>query len=136
MLTQQINTVVATRSNPLPDGTYLYGQVAQPNQVGKTYLVFQSKQNQLVGAFYMPASAFDCLQGEINNERLLLTVTDSYDQTAHSYALAVQPTTTANAKPVSIGLPNLAGYHQIQKIAANDYRLLETCKATLGTVAR
>ncbi|NJN91022.1 MAG: hypothetical protein HC878_12035, partial [Leptolyngbyaceae cyanobacterium SL_5_14] len=40
----------------LPDGTYVFGQSPEANQVGSTYLVFEANDEQIVGAFYMPAS--------------------------------------------------------------------------------
>ncbi|MFM6158142.1 MAG: hypothetical protein ACKPE3_34990, partial [Sphaerospermopsis kisseleviana] len=35
---------------PDQDGIYLYGQSAQPNQLGEGYILFQKQQNRIIGA--------------------------------------------------------------------------------------
>ena len=55
-------TAVVQR-NFLKDGVYLYGESSQPEQIGQSYMVFEVKQGQVTGAFYMPRSSFDCFTG-------------------------------------------------------------------------
>jgi len=113
------------------NGVYLYGQSPNRDQLGRTYLVFEVSQNRVVGAFYMPNSSLDCFSGAINANKLALTVVDSYDRTPHPYALALSPNAqVAGSNPGVAGL-NLAGYHHIGTLSANDQRILGVCKADM-----
>lgn len=116
---------------PLPDGVYLYGRSPKANQIGTAYMVFKVSQRQVVGAFYMPSSSFDCFRGEQEAERLSLTIADSYEQTRYPYSVALQSTATvAGAAQVGIPAAVPAGFHAIKTISRNDYRLLATCQAS------
>ncbi len=118
-----------TPSQSLQDGVYLYGQSANPDQIGAAYMVFEVTQDKVVGAFYMPNSSFDCFHGSFKADQLALTVKDSYEQTSHPYAIALETSsTTASTQPGAIA--GLAGYHPISNVSRNDQRLLSTCKAT------
>lgn len=113
----------------LSDGVYLYGQSSEPNQVGSAYMVFEVKQGQIVGAFYMPYSSFDCFHGNFEADRVALTVIDSYEQTPHPYSIALQPTdAVASTGEESVPM-TLEGYHRIESISSNDQRILSTCQA-------
>ena len=115
----------------LPDGVYLYGQAAEANQIGSAYMVFRVSDRQVAGAFYMPFSSFDCFQGEFQDERLALTVVDSYDQTSHPYSIALQTeTTVATTNNPAIAPVGLSGYHPIEPVSDTDYTLLATCQAS------
>ncbi|MDJ0708625.1 MAG: hypothetical protein QNJ46_35620 [Leptolyngbyaceae cyanobacterium MO_188.B28] len=120
----------ANFQSPMPDGVYVYGQSPEPGQIGATYLVFEVSNQQTVGAFYLPSSSFDCFHGELQPNRLLLTVVDSYDQTTHPYAVALQtkhPLTASNlGKTPPVGL---IGFHPVRSISDMDYQLLSTCQA-------
>jgi hypothetical protein len=120
----------ANQRHTLPDGVYLYGQSAQANRYGSAYLVFQVKERQVSGAFYMPASSFDCFRGEVQANQIALTVVNSYEQTSYPYAVALNSNATvAQLSEVSGATVEPAGYHRIQKISANDRRILATCMA-------
>jgi hypothetical protein len=115
----------------LPDGVYLYGQSAKPNEIGKGYFVFESRQGNVVGALYMPSSSFDCAAGTFTDKQLSLTVTNSYDRTTNPFdiALARNSNVASNANTaVPLGLE---GFQKLDKLSANDYRILKTCKADL-----
>lgn len=119
-------------SQNLPNGTYLYGQSAEAEQLGAAYMVFEVNQNQVVGAFYMPQSSFDCFYGSLEPQRMALNVIDSYERTVHPYAIAMESeasvaSTTGEAAPVT-----LEGFHHIPSISANDQRILNTCKADIN----
>lgn len=66
------NTNIAASPNPtsLADGTYLYGDAAEANQVGQGYVVFKKKGPTVTGAFYYPQSEFTCFTGTVKNQRL------------------------------------------------------------------
>ena len=122
-------TSAANIRSPIPDGIYLYGQSPEPEQLGSTYLIFEVKNQQTVGAFYLPSSSFDCFHGELQPDRLLLTVVDSFDQTTHPYAVALQADQPVAAGGGATPPVSLVGYHPIEFISAMDYQLLSTCQA-------
>jgi hypothetical protein len=123
------------QSTTLPDGVYLYGQSAQPNELGKGYFVFESRQGKLVGALYMPNSSFDCTYGSVEPEKLSLMVIDTYDRSENPYIIATeQPDSTVASRLNPTASPvSLEGYHRIQKVSANDQRILSVCKQNYQT---
>jgi hypothetical protein len=134
-IAQHSSTEVATASvNPQPravlNGTYVYGQTPEAEQLGATYLVFEvDRQQQVVGAFYMPQSSFDCFQGELQADQLAVTVTDSYDRTTHPYAVALDNRATVADRAGTAAPLTLAGFHEIGTVGATDQHVLATCKA-------
>jgi len=113
----------------MADGVYLYGQSAQPQTVGSEYLVFEVNQGTVVGGFYMPSSSFDCFYGNLQADKLALTVIDSYERTAHPYAVALaagEPVATTGSNVAPLGLE---GYHRIATLSDVDHQILTTCKA-------
>lgn len=117
-------------SQPLTDGVYLYGETAQPNQIGAAYMVMQVEGDQVVGAVYMPRSSFDCFQGAIRDNQLDLTIVNSYDRTTHDYSLAVQNESYLASINDPVATPaRLNGMYNLPEVSDNDRRLLETCKA-------
>ncbi|OLP17611.1 hypothetical protein BST81_14900 [Leptolyngbya sp. 'hensonii'] len=126
-----VQAVPAVQPSLPEDGVYLYGQSVKPNQIGKTYAVLEVKQGKVVGAFYMPSSSFDCFHGEFQTDKLALTVVDSYERTAHPYAIALEksyPVAAAGGNPVANSL-KLQGFHPISTLSETDQRILTTCKA-------
>ncbi|NJK67127.1 MAG: hypothetical protein HC789_07745 [Microcoleus sp. CSU_2_2] len=98
-------------SKGLEDGIYLYGQSPKPEEIKKEYFVFEVRQNKVIGAFYLPRSAFYCFYGTVELTQLNLTVVDSYDGSSSPYSV------------------NLQQYHQISAVSENDRRILGICKA-------
>ncbi|NEP60023.1 MAG: hypothetical protein F6K31_23965 [Symploca sp. SIO2G7] len=124
----------------LPNGTYLYGQSSQPEQIGQEYIVFEANKGEVVGALYMPSSEFSCFHGTFDSNYLNLTVVNPYDQTAISHIIAREkPATIATAGgqlnlessydsltyPHAVGLE---GYQQISEVSDNDHRILSMCR--------
>lgn len=124
----------------LPNGTYLYGQSSEPEQIGQEYIVFEANQGKVVGALYMPNSEFSCFYGTLDAKHLNLTVVNPYDQTAISHVIArEQPASIATAGgqlnlehsydsltyPHAVGLE---GYQQISEVSDNDQRILNMCR--------
>lgn len=114
-------------SSPLVDGVYLYGKSPQPEQLGQEYLVIRVNQGQVVGAFYMPQSEFNCFYGSVNAQQMSLSVVDPYDNTVHPYSIALQTTSPIVAQNASSVTLTLEGYHQISKLSENDQRILNVC---------
>ncbi|MDJ0724307.1 MAG: hypothetical protein QNJ38_04260 [Prochloraceae cyanobacterium] len=112
----------------LTNGTYLYGQSHLPEQIGREYLVFQVKQNRVVGAVYYPQSEFACFYGKITRAKMNLFVVHPYDRTINPYSIAldssVRVATTGNEIESST---TLVGYQKISNLSDNDRRMLEIC---------
>ena len=125
------STANAVSFQPLPDGVYLFGQAPEPDQIGAAYLVFEVNDDQVVGAFYMPYSSFDCFSGQMQAEQLALTVINSYEQTAHPYTVALSENASVATTGNAIAPVGLEGYHQIQQVSESDQRILATCQADL-----
>lgn len=117
-------------AQPMTDGIYLYGQSPEPDQIGSAYMVFQVEQGQVVGAFYMPRSSFDCFQGDFHADQLALTVINSYEQTRHPYAIALEPTDALATTGTESTPVTLEGFHAIENVSDNDLRILSTCQAS------
>jgi hypothetical protein len=130
LLSQASPTGDLLNRQALPDGVYLYGQAPTPEQVGAAYMVFAVTDRQVVGAFYMPYSSFDCFQGEFQPDRLALNIVDSYDRSVHPYSVALDTSSPVASATSGTAVPaGLEGFHQIQSISENDQRILATCQA-------
>lgn len=121
---------IAAATTTLPNGVYLYGESSRPEQIGKSYFVFEVKQGKLIGGLYTPRSSFDCTYGSVQPNKVALTVVNSYEKTENPYAIALE----RNASVASLNNPvlspvGLEGFHQISQISDTDRRILNTCKA-------
>jgi hypothetical protein len=94
----------------IADGIYLYGQSPKPEELKQEYFVFEVRQGKVIGAFYLPRSAFYCFYGTVELTQLNLTVVDSYDRSSSPYSV------------------NLQQYHPISVVSENDRRILGICK--------
>ncbi len=122
----------ASMREPLAEGVYLYGQSPEAEQIGSAYMVFEVSDRQIVGAFYMPHSSFDCFHGTIEANQLALNVVDSYEQVSHPYEIALEQSgTVATAGNTPIAPVGIEGYHRIGSVSDNDERMLATCQANL-----
>lgn len=115
----------------LEDGTYLFGQSPQRNQIGTSYAIFSINDSRAVGAFYQPSSSFDCFSGQVYPDRMALDVVDSYRQTVHPYAIAL---TTDGSLTAGSAAPayTLQGFHRIEDLSEQDLEILATCEADLN----
>ena len=125
------------------DGIYLYGQSPKPEQIGREYIVFQVRQRQVIGAFYLPQSEFNCFQGKFDATRLTLKMlypdelTNTKSQFAfhpHSQAqnLAAFSSTGSHLSPngraiSSFHQVNLETYYPITQISNKDRRIISAC---------
>ncbi len=97
-------------SKSLPDGIYLYGESSRPEELQKEYFVFEVLRGKVIGAFYLPRSAFYCFYGNLESTQLNVTVVDSFDRTTSPYSV------------------NLEKYYPISAVSDNDRRILGICK--------
>jgi hypothetical protein len=118
----------AAGSTPaLADGVYLYGESPLANQIGAVYFVFEAEAGQLSGAVYQPSSSFDCVRGTMGNGALDLVITDAYDQSESSYAIALVSSAAIATAGGGAGSTQLEGMHSIATLSELDRQLLATC---------
>ncbi|MBD0267770.1 MAG: hypothetical protein ICV77_05680 [Cyanobacteria bacterium Co-bin8] len=114
------------------NGLYLYGEAPEADQMGMGYMVFESVDQRLVGALYMPNSSFDCFQGEVQGPELAMMITNSYTQETYPFEVAlVTNDAIASTSSSTLAPLTLEGFHQLPNLSENDVRILETCKANL-----
>jgi hypothetical protein len=114
----------------LADGIYLYGESPESDQIGQAYMVFESRADKMIGAFYMPHSEFDCFYGTRQGNELALTVVNSYDLNTHTFAVGIvhqYPVASTSDHPTD-GEFALEGLHPIAEVSELDQQLLATCK--------
>lgn len=119
---------VSTVSGALADGIYFFGASPERDQLDTEYIVFKVDQDQVVGAFYLPSSNFDCFHGEVEADVMALQITNSYDQAVHSYDIAMEsvPSTVAGAGAGAFGP---AGFYAMGQLSELEHGLLSTCQA-------
>lgn len=119
-------------SNSLANGVYLYGESAEPEQIGSAYMVFEVKEGKVMGAFYMPRSSFDCFSGAFQANKLALNVVDTYEQSVHPYAIALERPGNVASSSQNSALPaiGLEGFQRLDKLSDNDQRILGVCQAS------
>ena len=130
-LPESTQPIESSLSQPLSDGTYLYGQSTEAETVGSVYMVFDVKGRDVVGAFYMPHSSFDCFQGSFQANELALTIRDSYEQEEFPYSVALVSSGAIASEDVQSFDMGLEGFHPINAISENDQRILNTCRAEI-----
>jgi hypothetical protein len=136
-------STVSASVTSIPDGTYLYGQSSQPNQIGQEYIVFQANEGQLVGALYLPQSEFSCFHGTLESKQMNLRVVNPYDQTALAHTIENQQQTSVAAAGSQLNLDRtyesltypytvrLDQYQPVGQLSENDQRMLNICRENL-----
>jgi hypothetical protein len=120
-----------TVSQHMPDGTYLYGQSTEADQVGSAYMVLDVEGDRIVGAFYMPQSSFDCFYGEVQPRQLALNIIDSYERDVYPYQVAVDQTGAVASASGEAVPPTIEGFYQLEELGALDRHVLEACRADI-----
>ena len=123
----QISLVQKPQIFLLKDGTYLYGQSPQREQLGQEYLVFTVNAGKVTGAFYQPRSEYSCFSGELTANQLSLSIRDPYDNSVSPYAIALKPQEPVAGNAQNLGNMTLDGYYSLGKLSANDQRILKDC---------
>lgn len=114
-------------SGTLPDGVYVFGESPTAGQLGTTYMVMQVSADAVTGGFYQPASSFDCFHGEINGSEMALTVIDSYAQTSHPFALALENNAAVASSNAIAGEWVPSGFYALPELSTTDREVLQTC---------
>lgn len=127
-VTANASAVQKQAASGLEDGTYAFGQTPEPGQANTTYMVLTVQSQQVVGAFYQVSSSFDCFQGHVTTTGLSLMVTNSYDDQAYPYALALEPSSVASQTAVTSS-PHPNGFYPIPELSSLDQDILNVCQA-------
>ncbi len=116
-------------AEPTPE-RYLFGQSAQPDQVGQGYVVLERTGDRVFGALYYPNSSFDCFYGQVQGTELAMTIIGSYDQEPYSYSMALaEGPVVASAGSTEELVPfSLSDFYTIATLSDNDYRMLDMCR--------
>jgi hypothetical protein len=136
------NTYEPKGKLPQKDGIYLYGQSAEPQQIGQEYIVIEVSKGKAVGAFYLPSSEFNCFNGTIEAGKLALLLangpeTEAYPDTIGSNTQEQQVAIVGDRSlgenssnelttPYSVALQN---YHQLPQVSDSDKQILAACKS-------
>jgi hypothetical protein len=109
-------------------GVYLYGEVNQPEVIGKEYIILEIAKNKAIGAFYLPRSEFNCFYGRLTGSRLNLTLIDALDRQKYKYSFTLNSAGLSASKQPMMGTPN---YQPLSKIGDLDRQILAACKLQL-----
>jgi hypothetical protein len=114
--------------NFFESGIYLYGESSQPEQIGHEYMVFEVNGNNIVGAFYQPASEFACFSGTVDHQGMNLNVVDPYENEIYAYTIPLKRSETVASTSNSLSPSvSLDGYKLVNHISDNDRRILDIC---------
>ena len=115
----------------LDDGTYLFGENSEVDQPGTTYMVAKVSDGRIIGGFYQPHSSFDCFYGTIAHDEMALTVINSYEQTEHTLAMALESRTAIASQREAVSQWVPIGFHSFAELSAPAENVLKTCRTDL-----
>ena len=123
------NTIKSGRKEklqfPEQDGIYLYGKSAEG------YIVFQKRQNQIIGALYFPQSEFTCFQGSLAKSGKLAMMVRTLPGEVGTIEVATTSTIPKinenefTTYPYSVTLED---YHRLSYVSSNDREILQICQ--------
>ena len=119
----------------LEEGIHFFGEADAPNQLGSTYIVFEVKDAEVLGAVYAPNSAYSCFEGRFSGNQLALRIDDPYGDEVYLHEIALEQQATAIAAGEELASVQmemgLAGMTALGEIRAEEQSLLASCKAEL-----
>ncbi|MBE9218930.1 hypothetical protein [Dolichospermum flos-aquae] len=123
------NTIKSGRKEklqfPEQDGIYLYGKSEEG------YIVFQKRQNQIIGALYFPQSEFTCFQGSLAKSGKLAMMVRTLPGEVGTIEVATTGTIPKinenefTTYPYSVTLED---YHRLSYVSSNDREILQICQ--------
>jgi hypothetical protein len=123
------NTIKSGRKEklqfPEQDGIYLYGKSAEG------YIIFQKRQNQIIGALYVPQSEFTCFQGSLAKSGKLAMMVRTLPGEVGTIEVATTSTIPKinenefTTYPYSVTLED---YHRLSYVSSNDREILQICE--------
>lgn len=133
IVTVPSSTQVAAHADrsPLASGIYRYSQAAEAEQGSNTYMIFETRNNRVVGAFYVPQSFFDCFEGEIRGNQMALTIRNSSNQTGYAFSIPLQQEGAIASNGAAAAPVQLIGFSPVSNVTPSDRHLLATCKVNV-----
>jgi len=125
-----LSTNIRANAEPsiLTDGKYLYGQVAQPYQIGKDYLILKVNSGQVSGAVYRPDAEYYCFTGQVKGGQLELSFVDPGSGTVYAQEIGIRSTTGQIASgKIPKNKLSLNGFEPIEKLSEVDHEILNAC---------
>lgn len=119
--------VSLTRTSALANGVYLYGRSPEPETMGQEYLVFKVQKGEVIGAFYMPRSEFNCFSGSFDSRQINLSIVDPHDGIKYDYTIGLQVVSPVATNSKRSSEVTLEGYHRLGDLSDNDQRILDAC---------
>ncbi|MDB9476589.1 hypothetical protein [Dolichospermum circinale] len=123
------NTIKSGRKEklqfPEEDGIYLYGKSEEG------YIVFQKRQNQIIGALYFPQSEFTCFQGSLAKSGKLAMMVRTLPGEVGKIEVATTskiPKINENELTTYPYSVTLEDYHQLSSVSSNDRKILQICQ--------
>lgn len=123
------NTIKSGRKEklqfPEQDGIYLYGKSEEG------YIIFEKRQNQIIGALYFPQSEFTCFQGSLAKSGKLAMMVRTLPGEVGTIEVATTSTIPKinenefTTYPYSVTLED---YHQLSSVSSNDRKILQICQ--------
>ncbi|WP_267383092.1 hypothetical protein [Cyanobacterium sp. uoEpiScrs1] len=115
------------RTNSLANGVYLYGRSPEPEIMGQEYLVFKVQKGEVIGAFYMPRSEFNCFSGSFDSRQINLSIVDPYDGIEYDYSISLRVVSPVANHDQQASEVTLEGYYRLGSLSNNDQRILNAC---------
>ena len=113
-------------------GVYVFGDTPEPNQLGHEYMVLQVDGNDVMGAFYQPASEFSCFSGNVTPDQLTLQVQETYGGELSSYSVPLYLNNQVAASEFVMPYENalgLQGTYRMDGVDEISQRILDICRA-------
>ncbi len=121
-----------TSGNHLEDGIHFFGEASEREKLGSTYMIFEVKDSEVLGAVYSPHSAYSCFEGRFSNNQLALRVDDPYGDDVYLHEIALEQTAliAASSDLASVDLQiGLEGMIPLDNIQEQEQGLLASCQA-------
>lgn len=91
ILSTQVNVpnAVASEGSPEEQKISLYSETQNPNDPHQGYIIFEQREDTLIGAFYYPQSEYSCFTGQKIDQTLEILSLPSYQEPMSSFSLSL-----------------------------------------------
>lgn len=113
---------------------FLYGESPEIGQLGQEYMVFETQADQVVGAFYRPASDYSCFSGTLTPDAMELNVQEPMTATFVPFSVPLADearVATAQPQPLIGQSPNLSKSYPLA-LDTQSQQILQACKGAIA----